>query len=477
MGKFKQKIKSIKKKNSLFGEKTFNNLTGKRKAKKNQNNTTSRKSSKLQYSSSQKTNEYKKLCQNSILEDNTSIETNSSLNAGEECSSNSGKLPIIPYIDEIESIIKSIGAEQIFQIPKNETTNTSKIFHKSDTHDELKQIILNKYNEAFPSIKNNKINLVLDIDQTLVFSKKFEEINDKPSSKLFNTINENKFMDCHNIQITSGNQNMFINVQVRKGLANFFEELRPYCNFYFNSMASQLYIEEVIKLLNEKYNLRFDEINSKNKVIATPPQMKKALPPEITRDGNFLILDDNLCAWDIQYIPFIIPTRKFYGKFDEKQKEYYDKFYQYYLFTNKVYCFNEKNCVFYNKNQLPYYAEDSSCEVSQLYYVSEIVKKSYFLSKILNLSVRHALHFLQNNILKNCFIYYEGEEKDFIKEKVNLLGGEFVSDINKATHILNKKKDLNGPINKYYELCLKWLFDSFFNFKRCDEYLPEYIYM
>ena len=88
--------------------------------------------------------------------------------------------------------------------------------------------------------------------------------------------------------------------------------------------------------------------------------------------------------------------------------------------------------------------------------------------------------------MKNCRIYYQGFEQDFISEMVSFLGGIIITDIKEATHIIYNKNFLkggenmiNGLINKDKEnnthyIDIKWIFDCFFKFKKCEEREVEY---
>ena len=141
-------------------------------------------------------------------------------------------------------------------------------------------------------------------------------------------------------------------------------------------------------------------------------------------------MDDNICAWEIGFIPSIIPVKKF----NDLTLINPDIFYQYYLFSNKIYCFNEtKGCFLEAKTKIPHCVEISKEEKnskSQLNNITEIIVKSFLLKKILNIPKRHCLHFIQNAILKNCKIYYQGLEPNFVSEMINFLGGIVINDLN-----------------------------------------------
>ena len=183
-----------------------------------------------------------------------------------------------------------------------------------------------------------------------------------------------------------------------------------------------------------------------------------------------MILDDNICAWDKTYLSHIIPVKKFYGLYNNTNSTQFDTVYQYYLFTNKIYCFNENKRQFYDcKNKLPFCSEASWTEINQFSNISELIVKSFILNKMVNLPLSFCFYNILNNVLSECKIYYDGEDKIFFQELIQLLGGKYVFDINEASHILikgNNNKEFADKINtnnaKFFYINVKWIFDSFF---------------
>lgn len=355
------------------------------------------------------------------------------------------------YIEDLQKIITNIKNKYKYKF--------------EDINDD---VLGNKINNILSQDKSDKLNIILDVDQTLVYSK---EVNEKEMLLYSN----NKSCDCHFIEFFFNNKKHFYFIQVRKGLKHFLTKLSQYCNFFINSMANPLYIKEVLNLLNKNYNLHLSN-NCFNNVFITYQNFKKTLPPEITKNGNFLILDDNVCAWDESYYSNIISIRKFYGSYNSINSiEFnYDTVYQYFFFTNKIYCFNEIKRQFYNKeNKLPFCSEASWSEMNQFDYITDLIIKSYLLNKIINLKISFCYFCILQNTLKECKIYYDGEDKSFFQELIMLLGGDYVVNIKEATHILIK--DINNKfINEYKDknynfIDIEWLFDCYFCFFKCDE--------
>ena len=424
-----------------------------------------------------------------IFNDDISLETNSTTNTYEEDNLITNE-KMTQYFDEIEFVMKDICEKGFYPLE-----NIDKFFIEKKSNSEPKKGNVKYSNINYKNIlenvnPNEKIKLILDIDETLVYSQVIKEIQINKSSdpNFFRNYElpkiQNIDQDEYYISVFSDIQEKIftLKVKVRKGLALFFKKLSVICEFYINTMASKPYVSEILKILENNYDFSIKKEN----IMYTSPQAKKQLDETITKDENFLILDDNICAWEVGFIPSIIPVKKF-NDVNFLQSDNIDIFYQYYLFSNKIYCFNEAKGSFINSSgKIPHCVEVTETEKnknSQLTDISEIIIKSFILKKLMNIQVRHCLHFIQNTILKNCKIYYQGLEPDFITEMIVLLGGNIIYDLNdiqNATHIIYNKNffkiDENkiGQISKGHCIDVKWIFDCFFKFKKCDENDQEY---
>lgn len=357
---------------------------------------------------------------------------------------------IHPYLEDIYSLLRS-------QFPEKTKTWLNSELYKLDE-----------------SSNTEKINLVLDIDCTMVFSRSI------PLGE------ENKtFQDNQNFVMKVGDKECVFNLQARKGLANFLKELTPYCDFYVNSQASKYYILAVLQYLGKYYNLTLAKAEGKSNVFVTSPSVVKNLNDFKFDNSNTLILDDNLSVWNVDNHKNIIPTKKFLGVFDQKLAHFYD--------DNFVFsfdgCFGKSmgNSSFVDENKLPFCSEDYLSSESQLPYMTDLIKKCFYISKIMGMSVVEAFRFVQRNVLKGCKVFYNlGVEEDdvFIQGMVKALGGEVVNCVGQASHViysvggefdyekfLEEIRELN---RECFVLNVKWLFDCFFFFKKCCEFSKEY---
>ena len=452
----------------------------------------SQKKSNLQsFKKTQKKNFFQKklnrLNKSKCFKDDVSLETNSTTNTFEEENYfTNGE--IAKYFNEIEFVIKDICEKGFYSLENFRLFFPEEKRQQGETKNGSVKLLETNFRNIIENISpNEKIKLILDIDETIIYSQVLQEIQKVPQNPIFpdknydNYLIQNLGQDEYYIKIFEQIQKKIylVKVKIRKGLALFFKKLTPFCEFYINTMASKSYISAVLKILEKDYDFFIKEEN----IMFTSPNSKKILDEKIIKDENFLILDDNICAWEIGFTPSIIPIQKFN---DLSRFNNIDIFYQYYLFTNKIYCFNESKGGFIDSNKIPHCVEVTNNEKnirSQLYDITEIIIKSFLLKKILNIPIRHCLHFIQNTILKNCKIYYQGNEQDFIYEIISLLGGIIIndaSDIKNATHIIhnknflkNEENILNKDDNKYI-IDVKWIFDCFFKFKKCDEKKEEY---
>ena len=414
--------------------------------------------SPLQHKKNSNKKKLRRVPKSKLAFDNISLDTNSTVNTIEDEKEKEiflSSTELNRYLNEINFVLKDISDKGFYPATNLETKNLGK------------NIIEN-------ISSNDKIKLILDIDETLVYSHVIEEIQKNENQELnLEPINLGK--DEYMLKIYSEfNEKIYVlKLRIRPGLSNFFKKLSPFCEFYVNTMASKPYVSQVLKILEKNYGLNISNEN----VIYTAANERKILEEKITNNENFLILDDNICAWDINYITSIIPIQKFNDFNFAQNPKNIDIIYQYYLFSNKIYCFNEAKRNFmnlYGDIPVPHCVENiNSNEINekngQFFYIPEIIIKSFILKKILNIPIRHCLHFIQNTILKNCIIYYSGYEQDFIHEMIFLLGGTVVTNLNNKniTHFI-KNKNIDEKYDEKF-VDVKWIFDCFFTYKKCNE--------
>ena len=191
------------------------------------------------------------------LKDDISLETNSTTNTLEEENIISNA-EMNQYLNEIENVVNDIKEKGFYSL-ENSAKN---FFEKIDQNESKKEHVKYKYKnleDLFDNIKpQEKIKLILDIDETLVYSQIIQEININKKVNNFSELNEiNQIkkiaQDEYYINIMSDidetTKKIFVlKVNIRKGLALFFKKLTPFCEFYINTMASKPYVLEILKI-------------------------------------------------------------------------------------------------------------------------------------------------------------------------------------------------------------------------------------
>lgn len=383
----------------------------------------------------------------------------------------------------------------------------TQVYTNNDDKEKEREIInSNKNNRLifFPSLNKNKIkykfigkqkiDLILDIDQTLLFTR----IN--PSNNLeILSLDETNPDNIYTAQFKSNSKEMItINyqIQLRSALKSFLEAMNKYCNLYINTHSQENYAKKVIKIISNKTGILIPNEN----IIASKSHQEfklKSIGDLITND-NYLILDDSLCAWESKYHHHIIPSMKYQGfLFTKKisQGEIYETHYQYLLSNSIPYDINEIDNELLDENNVLVSMETDQSDKCQLDYLKTAIEKAYYLSLIYKQPIYSAFYYLRSLVLNQVRVYLSlRHELKLVNEIVTILGGTITNDINKSTHVIynnlseraqelfNKNNKNKGSsdnkdianIYNYYKVNLKWLFHCYFYIEKMNENNAEY---
>ena len=208
--------------------------------------------------------------------DDISLETNSTTNTLEEENLFTNEEQF-KYFKEIEFVMKDICEKGFYSVENLEKILLEKKIENNEIKKGNVKYFNQNYKNFFENISpNEKIKLILDIDETLVYSKVLQEIQDENLKNIGSYQNpeiQNLGQDEYLIQIFEKNQEKYfiVRVKIRKGLTLFFKKLFPFCEFYINTMASKSYVIEILKILEKYYDVFIKEEN----VMLTPPNKKK----------------------------------------------------------------------------------------------------------------------------------------------------------------------------------------------------------
>lgn len=398
------------------------------------------------------------------LNENDIINNNDNI-AAKKFKNNNSKENINTY--NIISQSTSSKINEIINHKSNNSSNNQLLFFRS----------LNRTKVNYKFIGRQKIDLILDIDQTLLFTRINRSNN--PEKFPLNEINEDhiylaQFKSNSNAKVLINYQ-----IQLRKGLKAFLEALSCYCNLYINTHSQDNYAKEVINIISNKTGI---SIPTKNIISSKSPQeyKLKSMGKLITND-NFLIIDDSLCAWESKYHHQIIPSMKYQGFcFSKKinQSCIYDTHYQFLMCNSSPFEINEIENELFDENNVLFSMETDQSDICQLNYLQIAIKKAYYLSFIFKKPIHLTLYYIRSLVLTTVQVYLFLDCKlELISDIILILGGSVVNDIDQATHIIyNKSKDIIDTINKEkkYNVNLKWLFHCYFYIEKMNENNIEY---
>ena len=420
--------------------------------------------------------------------------------------------------------------EEIIKNCKNSYKKISSFFNKkfltNENKKEIHQFILDLNLDKYDYIKNGifeKINIILDLDNTLIhtFIPSPEETN-----FVFNKLlNLNKEKNIFKIDLINNNKNFVVYFILRKGIKNFFNKLKYFCNFYINSSGRIEYVKAIAKKIEKECNIKITKIIAREDEKANI--FKNFNEFEIDY-SNSIIIDDKIDVWNkykvkiLKKYPssFILVSKIFFNQgfmnlSNEIQKKKYKD-----LNSNINFDFNiidEKNWM--NTKILKYKYEFSdlnkiltienylTCNLenesnNQLEFYANFIKKifslrNFFFNYCLNNKYNSSIisdkliNLLRINIFYNKIFnidYVDDEKKIIIKNIIFTLGGKVfepddIYDLDiKPTHyiISDSNTKINNQIKKnkslYYLINENYIFDSYYLLSELDEKDEKYSY-
>ena len=355
------------------------------------------------------------------------------------------KIKELPYIpkpikkDEIE-LIQNILGNKILN--ENQKSELNKLL--SDIKDiNLKELFKNH---------NQKLNIVFDLDNTCIFGNiiKLEDYR----------ILKSKYpeKDLKLFSFEYNNKKLYTCLIVRKGLLEFFSFAKNFCNFYISTLSVEDYGEEIRKLLEEMFGIKFLQLKGrKNK------KLKKLLKDLQLDAKNTLIFDDQPLVWIEEDYLNVIISKKFTDNeinnyFTKSQYENNINVFLNFYFPFSFHKMNNNNskiddwkankllgdrlCPFYlfkknNESSMECYSgEYLSSTKLQFIYMKEVIKILYYLNVNYDIKISDALQLIRFNIFYKTFFslkFYKNNDKqrlDILKNIILTCGGQIYENYN-----------------------------------------------
>jgi len=333
---------------------------------------------------------------------------------------------------------------------------------------EINDIINNIKQMKIEEIKENelnKLNIVFDLDNTCVYST---FIHPNLIIELIEKFPQNDFK----IIKFEYNQNyIYYAFIIRKGLEEFLNCTKKFCNFYINTLGMEQYGKKIKDKLEAIFKITFKGFKGR----VNNSERNKFLYDLSLEQKNTIIFDDKPIVWTKDKGNIII------SKFFVDKKITLNNLRNVNLENNESLLFGdyspfpfykssennwqiqslrlEKKCPFYDlKNKKCYSGEyvESDKDEQQFLYMKETVKLVYYLLYKYNIYVPESLKIIRYNIFYNCSFnlnfYKKTPQKKQNERDVNILKHIIIN----CGGIICDENNFKGYTNyKYYFVCTK----------------------
>ena len=352
---------------------------------------------------------------------------------------------------------------------------------KKSQLDEKEKKTLYKFLKTIPkNIKqkeneSDKLNLVLDLDHTIIFSCQFPEIqNNRYLKDIYYKILF-KSLDLEIVRLPSKQVYVF---QFREGLKSFFDNTKNFCNYHIYSSSFKLYATQIVQKLEDKFGIKIQSLKANDDIYYR--DIDKNLTKINLNHQNSIIIDDNPSNWRNNLNNIIL------------SKRFYDYKIMYFLRQNNIkelgfyflikQCENDLNVLGYFaagshilnekniKNILPYNVESNNLsERHQLNYISKFIQKIYYLHFYYGINVPNAIKILRINIFYKMNFYIDKECNNYkeLYDMIKYCGGEIVETIDNEKNIIYINKEYQEKDN-IKSISDEYIYDCYFMMNKFD---------
>ena len=333
---------------------------------------------------------------------------------------------------------------------------------------EINDIIHNIKQMKIEEIKENelnKLNIVFDLDNTCVYSTFIHP------NLIIELIEKFPLNDFKIIKLEHNGNYIYYAFIIRKGLEEFLNCTKKFCNFYINTLGMEQYGKKIKDKLEAIFKIVFKGFKGR----VNNSERNKFLYDLSLEQKNTIIFDDKPIVWTKDKGNIII------SKFFVDKKITLNNLRNVNLENNESLLFGdyspfpfykssknnwqiqslklEKKCPFYDlKNKKCYSGEyvESDKDEQQFLYMKETVKLVYYLLYKYNIYVPESLKIIRYNIFYNCSFnlnfYKKTPQKKQNERDVNILKHIIIN----CGGIICDENNFKGYTNyKYYFVCTK----------------------
>ena len=398
-----------------------------------------------------------------------------------------------------------LNIEKESYIPKPQIKDKSELIKnilnneiiKDKQREELNKLFLDIKNTNIKNIiKEDKLNIVFDLDNTCVLSltatlEIYNSLKTKFPKKNIKLI----YFNCEGNNILS----CFI---VRNGLLEFFNFAKSFCNFYINTLGLESYGKEIKLILEKNMGIKFKGFKGRK-----GKESKKILNDFGLDNKKTLIFDDKPNVWTKSTSNVIISkifTDKDFEQYfkqrnEDKKLNFLLNYFPFFYYKSKKNSneqiswkeqklYGGRQCPFYRfinqfdtKNNECYSGEYLESPKFQFIYMKDVIKIIYYLVFNYDMYASDALKLIRYNIFYKsyfCLDFYQGDGKDILKDIIENCGGEISNqknnnfDIKEKLFFICRKEDYNLQKEKIKKQLLiynngklvteKFVLDSFY---------------
>ena len=376
------------------------------------------------------------------------------------------------FKDNYRELQKIISSEFLTISQKKWLTNFLNEINEID----INEILIKNEKKVY-----EKLELVFDLDNTCVFS-----FLTHPNYSLVKS-KQNIYSDKNVKMISFNYENkvLYSMLIIRKGLKEFVEYIKPFCNFHISTLGAETYGNEIKNILSEYCKINFERFKGR----IYKYEYEKNISDLYIERRNTIIIDDNMCVWCNQEKDNenVIISKYF---FDEEcainnenpiNKEKvnneeqinninifltayrgfnYNKILDNNIDWRKQEIMEYKNIPFYqfknneDSNNLNYNkcftAEYLNSEKFQFIYMKNVIKQIYCLKFIYNIDIPLAIKLIRIGTLTNIIFhlkYLSTEQRIILTDIVKVCGGIIL------------EKDYKISNEKVYLVASKNIFD------------------
>ena len=390
-------------------------------------------------------------------------------------------------IKPMSLFLPRMSAEQFILRPNFELKDEQQIESAKDEFIKLGKIInediLSTAQKSWLSVFFKNVNN-LPLDKVICKDKKLEIVFDLDSTCMFSFVNNTNINDAKyyfnrypekNIIILSFEHEqkiLFSSVIIRKGLKEFVDYVKDFCNFHVRTLGVKNYAEKIIQKLEQYLKIKFKYVKARELNNQTKKYLSEFNTKKINNE-NTIIFDDSVTVWE-KDLANVIPSKKFIDKecgiysLKEKDKNkntlnndltcilnshsnfYYNKIEnsEKPSWKNQIVC-NEKTCPFYQyrdinsqKYNAVFSGEYLTSPKFQFIYMKNVIKSIYYLIYHNEVPLFDAIKLLRLNSLNGkCFYlkYLNPLQKNILTDIIVVCGGEIINEPDESISIMMKK--------------------------------------